>query len=172
MIFFLVSAILYIDFLDTLEDQKHSSEHLSPQLNLRPATTSHRYLSNGLSRPTLLRSPPPSFSFSAAALTPGHHLTLPSSHLPCPPRHPTAGPHTAFSLSPPSAPLCYLSAAGFHSSAVTCLPDKQKPTIEKAVDIVKEKKKKVVDTLTKVHLSAGSAGWLACLLKLLTDLLC
>jgi hypothetical protein len=35
------------------------------------------------------------------------------------------------------------------------IPDKQKPTIEKAVDIVKEKKKKVVDTLTKVSTSAA-----------------
>ena len=32
------------------------------------------------------------------------------------------------------------------------IPDKQKATIEKAVDIVKEKKKKVVDTLTKVYI--------------------
>ena len=49
------------------------------------------------------------------------------------------------------APLHYLSAAGFHSSSLSCLPDKkQKATIEKAVDIAKEKKKNVVDALTKV----------------------
>ena len=54
------------------------------------------------------------------------------------------------SLSTP--PLCHnLLAAGFHSSPWSYLPDKkQKATIEKAVDIAKEKKKKGVDTLTKV----------------------
>ena len=161
------SPLYPLDFLDTLEDQNHT-EQFSP--HLRPATTTYEYLKNGLSPPTLLQSPP-SFSFSAAALTHGHHLTPSSSHLPSPSRlaagissagvsfHPTV-----FSLSSPSAPLHYLSAAGFHTSAMSCLPDKQKATIEKAVDIVKEKKKKVVDTLTKVH-------QLTCLLELLGDLL-
>ena len=119
----------------------------------------------------MLQSPPPpsvSFSTAAGALTHSHQLTLSSSHLPRPslphlslaagisplgsrPAGVTLHP-TAFSLSSsPSAPLHYLSAAAyFHSSAVRGIPDKQKATIEKAVDIVKEKKKKVVDTLTKV----------------------
>ena len=158
-----------LDILDPSEDQDHSSPHL------RPATTTDKeYLeNNGLSHPypSLLQSPPPpsvSFSTAAATLTHGHQLTLSSSHLPRPslphlalaagispsgsrpagvPLHPTV-----FSLfSSPSAPLHYLSAAAyFHSSAMRGIPDKQKATIEKAVDIVKEKKKKVVDTLTKV----------------------
>ena len=49
------------------------------------------------------------------------------------------------------APLHHHPAASLHTSSLSHLPDKkQKPTIEKAVDIVKEKKKNVVDTLTKV----------------------
>ena len=174
-----------LDFLDTSEERNPSPELLP--LPLRPSTTTYKYLNNGLSQPTLLRStpppppPPPSFSFNtagAAALTHSHHLTLSSSHLPRPSpscclsarifsssgvlfHHP--GP-AALSLSSPSVPLHYLSAAaaGFHSSATCCLPDKQKATIEKAVDIVKEKKKKVVDTLTKVRTCILYISWLAC----------
>lgn len=140
------------DFLDTLEDQ-NNTEQSSP--HPRPASTTCKYLNNELSHPTLLRSPP-SVSFSTVALAHGHHLSLSSSHLPSLP-HLTTGISSAgvfplsvaFSLS---SPLHHLSAASFHSSALNCLPDKkQKATVEKAVDIVKEKKKKVVDTLTKVH---------------------
>ena len=156
-----------LDFLDTLKDQNHS-EHFSS--HLRPATTTYKYLKNGLLPLTLLRSPP-SFSFNSAALTHSHYVILSSFHLPSSSRL-TAGISSAglsfhptvFSLSSPSVPLHYLSAAGFHTSAMSSLPDKQKATIEKAVDIVKEKKKKVVDTLTKVH-------QLTCLLELLSDLL-
>ncbi len=167
-----------LDFLDSLEGQDHScsQEHSSP--HLRPATTTDKFLNNdGLSHPypALLRSPPSSVSFSTAAtaaLTHHHNLTLSSSHLPRPSlrlgalaagisslgsRSAGVSFHpTVFSFSsPPSTPLHYLSGAGFHSSAMRGLPDKQKPTIEKAVDIVKEKKKKVVDTLTKVCMSAA-----------------
>lgn len=171
-----------LDFLDTSEERNPSPELLP--LPLRPSTTTYKYLNNGLSEPTLLRSPPPpSFSFSTAAavaLTHSHHLTPSSSHLPRPSPSPSrclsAGifsssgvlfhhpSPTAFSLSSPSVPLHSLlaAAAGFHSSATSCLPDKQKATIEKAVDIVKEKKKKVVDTLTKVRTCTLYISWLAC----------
>ena len=54
-----------LDFLDTLEDQNRS-EHFLP--HLRPATTTYKYLKNGLSPPTLLQSLP-SFFFNFAALT-------------------------------------------------------------------------------------------------------
>ena len=175
-----------LDFLDTSEERNPSPELLP--LPLRPSTTTYKYLNNGLSQPTLLRSPlpppPPSFSFSTAgataALTHSRHLTPSSSHLPRPSPSPSrclsAGifsssgvlfhhpSSTAFSLSSPSIPLHSLlaAAAGFHSSAVSCLPDKQKATIEKAVDIVKEKKKKVVDTLTKVRTCILYISWLTC----------
>ena len=50
-----------------------------------------------------------------------------------------------------SSPLNHQIAASLHTSFSSFLPDKQKPTVEKAVDIAKEKKKiAVVDTLTKV----------------------
>ena len=49
-----------------------------------------------------------------------------------------------------------LIVASLHTSSLSFLPDKQKPTVEKAVDIAKEKKKMgVVDILTKVYTNSN-----------------
>lgn len=70
----------------------------------------------------------------------------------------TAGYYSSYPFSPRtssppmfSGPLNRQITASLHTSFSIFLPDKQKPTVEKAVDIAKEKKKMaVVDILTKV----------------------
>ena len=154
----LIYTIMYIQFHKSIlflldfSDAFSKREHNTPEQCLLSRTATSSYLNNELSLSTLLRSPP-SRSFSLAHLS--LYLHSPSLHgsglYSRTPHHYSSSLHSSLSFSSPFG--CQL-ASSLHTSSMNFLPDKkQKPTIEKAVDIAKEKKKKdVVDVLTKVSI--------------------
>ena len=141
--------------VDLYKGKEEHDDHL--QCLLRPPANA--YLNNGCSLP---QSPPGRSMNSPASHSPTCLLSF-SRHLCTSSLHHSgldmwrAGYYLSYPLSSHTAspmfsgPLNHQTTASLHTSLSSFLPDKQKPTVEKAVDIAKEKKKMaVVDILTKV----------------------